>query len=173
MFCYIPWYSYLCPMWNGGKFLQVRRSFHLSSPKHESSGHYDPWHQNNLHRAEKVRGLQLVAKMNVCVWVWGGRAKLNLTTSTQTVADLLISVKMFFEKILDLLLIIRQFLWANFNQVLKKRFYLVKLVPFVHITKCHVFNIWLLIEKNCFPVVSKVMDKLQTSNIRNNMTRQS
>jgi hypothetical protein len=34
-------------------------------------------------------------------------------------------VKMFFEKTLDLLLIIRQFLWANFNQVLKKRSYLV------------------------------------------------
>jgi len=125
IFCYIPWYSYLCPTWNGGKFQQVRRSFHLSSPKHESSCHYDPWHQNNLHRVEKVRWLQLVAKMNVCVWVWGGRAKTNLTTSTQTVADLLISVKMFFEKTLDLLLIIRQFLWANFNQVLKKRSYLV------------------------------------------------
>jgi hypothetical protein len=61
----------------------------------------------------------------VCV---GGVA--NLTTSSHTVANLLISVKMFFKKVFDLLFIIRQLLWENFTEVLKKN-YLVKMVPCV------------------------------------------
>lgn len=43
----------------------------------------------------------------------------KLTTSGQTIADLLIGVKMFFEEVLDRLLVIRQLLRTNFTEVLK------------------------------------------------------
>lgn len=42
-----------------------------------------------------------------------------LTTSTNTVANFLISMKMLFKKVFNLLFIIRQLFWANLTEVLK------------------------------------------------------
>lgn len=53
----------------------------------------------------------------------------ELTTPCNTVADLLISVKMFFEEVFYLFLIIREFLWADFTEVLT--YYIAKNFRFI------------------------------------------
>ena len=53
------------------------------------------------------------------MWESRRQHKKVLTTSSNTVTNLLISMKMLFKKVFDLLFIIWQLFWANLTEVLK------------------------------------------------------